>query len=205
MATAMAAVMPRIAAVLTPPCGITAIEASSKTVAQGSSTPKWACNLRLMWMKESSAWGTRIMHPCWIATIGAHVAFGDVYMHFRCSAPRNTGMCRVTKANPKPGKVRSFPSAAANHDKPQDSPIRVLRRMALAYGTHGRPLVYQYADPQTGQDRLVYFRAVDTSALNPARQRRHRRQNSSELRQLHRENQTVAVTSLFPSPNNIAV
>ena len=42
-------------------------------------------------------------------------------------------------------------------------------RLALAYATHGAPLPYTYTNPDEVRDRLVYFRAVDTSALPPLR------------------------------------
>jgi len=47
-----------------------------------------------------------------------------------------------------------------------DSRVKVLRRLALAYATHGTPLPYIWNN--IGADLpLVYFRAVDTSTLTP--------------------------------------
>jgi hypothetical protein len=44
---------------------------------------------------------------------------------------------------------------------------QVVRRLALAYGTHGKPLPYTYTGIPSGTYPLIYFRAVDTSTLPP--------------------------------------
>jgi hypothetical protein len=45
--------------------------------------------------------------------------------------------------------------------------LQVIRRLALAYGTHGAPLPYTYNGIPAGTYPLIYFRAVDTSKLAP--------------------------------------
>jgi hypothetical protein len=47
-----------------------------------------------------------------------------------------------------------------------DTRVQTLRRLALAYGTHGTPLHYSYQNLGTTFP-LVYFRAVDSSTLAP--------------------------------------
>lgn len=42
-----------------------------------------------------------------------------------------------------------------------------MRRLSLAYATHGAPLTYQIANKDVLADKLVYVRAVDTSTLKP--------------------------------------
>ena len=40
-----------------------------------------------------------------------------------------------------------------------------MRRLNLAYATHGKPLVYELTNKSELADKLVYFRGVDTSTL----------------------------------------
>ena len=47
-----------------------------------------------------------------------------------------------------------------------DTRVKTLRRLALAYGTHGTPLHYTWQNLGTNFP-LVYFRGVDTSTLPP--------------------------------------
>jgi len=47
-----------------------------------------------------------------------------------------------------------------------DTRVKALRRLALAYATHGTPLHYTWTSVGTGLP-LSYFRAVDTSSLAP--------------------------------------
>lgn len=42
-----------------------------------------------------------------------------------------------------------------------------MRRLSLAYATHGAPLTYQISNKDELADKLVYVRAVDTSTLEP--------------------------------------
>jgi hypothetical protein len=48
-----------------------------------------------------------------------------------------------------------------------DTRVKLFRRLALAYATHGKPLPYVYLNPAEVANQLVYFRAVDTSTLPP--------------------------------------
>ncbi len=45
--------------------------------------------------------------------------------------------------------------------------LKIFRRLALAYATHGRPLPYVILDPEATRYHKVYVRAVDTLALPP--------------------------------------
>ncbi|WP_081398166.1 discoidin domain-containing protein [Paenibacillus odorifer] len=49
----------------------------------------------------------------------------------------------------------------------EDSRVSIMRRLSLAYATHGAPLTYQIANKDVLADKLVYVRAVDTSTLKP--------------------------------------
>jgi len=48
-----------------------------------------------------------------------------------------------------------------------DSRLKVYRRLALAYATHGSPLPYTVLNRSDLTYKMVYFRAVDTSTLPP--------------------------------------
>jgi hypothetical protein len=49
----------------------------------------------------------------------------------------------------------------------QDSRVNIMRRLSLAYATHGKPLPYSVLNPEETKDKMVYVRAVDTSTLKP--------------------------------------
>ncbi|WP_410513699.1 discoidin domain-containing protein [Paenibacillus sp. BR2-3] len=49
----------------------------------------------------------------------------------------------------------------------EDSRVSIMRRLSLAYATHGAPLTYQISNKDALADKLVYVRAVDTSKLAP--------------------------------------
>ncbi|UQZ35054.1 hypothetical protein C2I18_16915 [Paenibacillus sp. PK3_47] len=49
----------------------------------------------------------------------------------------------------------------------EDSRVSIMRRLSLAYATHGAPLGYQITNKDALADKLVYVRAVDTSTLEP--------------------------------------
>lgn len=51
--------------------------------------------------------------------------------------------------------------------KNEDSRVSIMRRLSLAYATHGAPLTYQITNKDELADKLVYVRAVDTSTLEP--------------------------------------
>lgn len=48
-----------------------------------------------------------------------------------------------------------------------DSRVDIMRRLTLAYATHGKPLSYKIMNTGETANKLVYVRAVDTSALEP--------------------------------------
>ncbi|MDT3427150.1 hypothetical protein J2Z22_002686 [Paenibacillus forsythiae] len=49
----------------------------------------------------------------------------------------------------------------------EDSRVSIMRRLSLAYATHGAPLTYRLLNKSALADKLVYVRAVDTSKLAP--------------------------------------
>ncbi|MBW4084434.1 discoidin domain-containing protein [Paenibacillus sp. S150] len=49
----------------------------------------------------------------------------------------------------------------------EDSRVSIMRRLDLAYATHGAPLSYEITNKDALADKLVYVRAVDTSTLEP--------------------------------------
>lgn len=49
----------------------------------------------------------------------------------------------------------------------QESRVRIMRRLNLAYATHGAPLSYEVRNREALANKLVYIRAVDTSSLSP--------------------------------------
>jgi hypothetical protein len=49
----------------------------------------------------------------------------------------------------------------------QETRLKTFRRIALAYATHGAPLSYEYINKGDISNKKVYFRAVDTSQLEP--------------------------------------
>ncbi|WP_151733154.1 discoidin domain-containing protein [Paenibacillus tengchongensis] len=49
----------------------------------------------------------------------------------------------------------------------EDSRVSIMRRLSLAYATHGTPLSYEVANKNDLADKQVYVRAVDTSTLEP--------------------------------------
>ncbi len=51
--------------------------------------------------------------------------------------------------------------------KGEDSRVSIMRRLDLAYATHGAPLSYEITNKDALADKLVYVRAVDTSTLEP--------------------------------------
>ncbi|MBV9848653.1 MAG: hypothetical protein JO250_03090 [Armatimonadetes bacterium] len=93
----------------------------------------------------------------------AHIGFCDRFVAFALMGndpPFNflTG----DYARPDTWAGRPFPDAPAD-----DNRVKIFRRYALAYATHGRPLPYVYRNPAQAANRIVLFRPVDTSALPP--------------------------------------
>ena len=97
----------------------------------------------------------------------AHVGFCDLFLHFTTFGPDDVRLLGGKTYEPETWVSNQFAKTGPNHDQPQDSPLSVLRRMTLAYATHGRPLPYEFVQRDEVENRLVYFRAVDTSSLAP--------------------------------------
>jgi hypothetical protein len=91
----------------------------------------------------------------------AHIGFADMFVQHAAFFPDfslfKTGF---NLENHNPAKTEIY------YNQPdQDSRVGVTRRLNLAYATHGKPLTYQLLNKTELADKLVYFRAVDTSKL----------------------------------------
>ncbi|MFM9276433.1 discoidin domain-containing protein [Paenibacillus jiagnxiensis] len=62
--------------------------------------------------------------------------------------------------NPANTQIHEFSSGL-------DSRVDIMRRLSLAYATHGKPLTYEVLNKSETADKMVYVRAVDTSTLDP--------------------------------------
>jgi len=99
----------------------------------------------------------------------AHVGFCDVILNF-ATFPFGDVEFRTIEGDqydPSTWVAADFVPKEEYREFSQDSRVKAFRRLALAYATHGAPLPYTYTDPDEVRDRLIYFRAVDTSALPP--------------------------------------
>lgn len=94
-----------------------------------------------------------------------HIGFADRFIAFSAWGYDGFKWLDGDRDNPETWKARPFPQTALN----QESRVKIFRRLALAYATHGRPLPYRYANPDLVKDKLVYFRAVNTATLAPLR------------------------------------
>lgn len=97
----------------------------------------------------------RIMrsHIGYVDILVQHAAFYKDYALFETGFDLN-------HHNPATTKVHTFPNG-------QDSRVDVMRRLNLAYATHGSPLTYRVLNKSETADKMVYVRAVDTSTLIP--------------------------------------
>ena len=113
---------------------------------------------------DDRGWGITQLHASiFDRDIRAHIGFCDRFVAFSLMGndpPFNFLMGDY--AQPDTWAGRPFPDAPADDDR-----VKIFRRYALAYATHGRPLPYSYRNPGQVADQLVYFRAVDTSSLPP--------------------------------------
>lgn len=82
-----------------------------------------------------------------------HAAFYKDYSLFK------TGF-DLSQHNPVQMEAYSFQSGG-------DTRVDIMRRLTLAYATHGKPLSFQVLNTEQTADKLVYVRAVDTSSLAP--------------------------------------
>jgi hypothetical protein len=62
-------------------------------------------------------------------------------------------------------KSADHAEAWINTSDPSETRLKVFRRLALAYSTHGKPLPYVYDNQSELAGKKAYFRAVDTSSL----------------------------------------
>jgi hypothetical protein len=93
----------------------------------------------------------------------AHIGYADMFTHHAAFYPDyslfETGF-NLNNHNPATTRIYGNPSET-------DSRAGIMRRLNLAYATHGKPLVYRITNADDLYDKLVYFRGVDTSSLNP--------------------------------------
>lgn len=94
----------------------------------------------------------------------AHVGFADYFTQhaafFQDYSLFKTDFSSMKTHNP--AKTEIF-----YHDEGQDSRVKTMRRIALAYATHGKPLSYTLNNRESLKGKKVYVRAVDTSTLKP--------------------------------------
>jgi hypothetical protein len=99
----------------------------------------------------------------------AHIGFCDIFLNF-ATFPFGDIEFRTIEGDqyqPETWVAAEFEPKEEFRQHAQDSRVKVFRRLALAYATHGKPLPYVYPDEGQVQDQLVYFRGVDTSTLPP--------------------------------------
>ncbi|UKS29222.1 discoidin domain-containing protein [Paenibacillus sp. HWE-109] len=93
----------------------------------------------------------------------AHIGFADMFMQHAAFYPQYALFepnIDLNGQNPAEMKIhKNLPDT--------DSRVSVMRRLNLAYATHGRPLTYEITNKTELSDKLVYFRGVDTSSLAP--------------------------------------
>jgi len=94
----------------------------------------------------------------------AHLAFADRILNFATFGEQDPpyAMLDGSRKDPSTWKAHPFPKAPDS-----DTKLKIFRRLACAYATHGKPLAYTYLNEDDVQNQLVYFRAVDTSFLPP--------------------------------------
>ncbi len=89
-----------------------------------------------------------------------HIAFCDRFIAHALWEDAPFSFLTGDRFKPETWKARGVGSDA-------DTRVKLFRRLALAYATHGRPLPYTYLNAAAVANQLVYFRAVDTSSLAP--------------------------------------
>lgn len=70
-----------------------------------------------------------------------------------------------TDINWKTHRYEDTQAVPAKSGEGGETRLKTFRRLAAAYATHGRPLVYEVLNAATLSGKKAYFRAVDTSAL----------------------------------------
>ncbi|NHN29925.1 hypothetical protein G9U52_08760 [Paenibacillus sp. S3N08] len=95
--------------------------------------------------------------------VRAHIGSADMFTHHAAFYPGyslfETGY-NLNNHNPSTTRIYGNSSETATR-------AGIMRRLNLTYATHGKPLVYQVTNAGELQDKLVYFRGVDTSSLEP--------------------------------------
>ncbi len=94
----------------------------------------------------------------------AHIGFADRILNFSTFGEQDApfAMLDGSRTDSSTWKAHLFSKATTS-----DSKLKIFRRLACAYATHGKPLPYTYVNSDDIDNQLVYFRAVDTSFLPP--------------------------------------
>lgn len=94
----------------------------------------------------------------------AHIGYADMFVQ-HAAFFYNFSLFQFKNVNLKthdPAKTEIYYTKEG-----EDSRVRIMRRLSLAYATHGAPLTYNLLNKSALADKLVYVRAVDTSKLAP--------------------------------------
>ncbi|GAB2671564.1 hypothetical protein ACFQWB_13435 [Paenibacillus thermoaerophilus] len=92
----------------------------------------------------------------------AHVGYADVLIQHQALMKDYALFDAGKEAEEHPERLAVHPF---EHER--DNRVRIFRRIAAAYATHGSPLPYVHLNRQAVENRKLYVRAVDTSALPP--------------------------------------
>jgi hypothetical protein len=91
----------------------------------------------------------------------AHIGYADMFMQHAAFYPEYALFEPGIDLNTQnPAQMQIHKNSLEN-----DTRVGVMRRLNLAYATHGKPLVYEVTNKPVLSDKLVYFRGVDTSTL----------------------------------------
>jgi hypothetical protein len=93
----------------------------------------------------------------------AHIGYADIFVqHAAFFKDFSLFKYGFNLEDHDPARTEVFYTSPA-----EDSRVSIMRRLSLAYATHGKPLTYQISNKAALADKLVYVRAVDTSAIAP--------------------------------------
>ncbi|HON07456.1 MAG TPA: hypothetical protein PLW02_05070 [Verrucomicrobiota bacterium] len=90
----------------------------------------------------------------------AHISWADYFTVFSLWEDKPFTFLTGDENKPETWQARPVGQDA-------DTRVKIFRRLALAYSTHGKPLAYTFQNPDEVRYQLVYFRGVDTSTLQP--------------------------------------
>src|SRR6185437_6865841 len=102
----------------------------------------------------------------------AHLAFCDYFCDYAATGD-DDGFSMFVNGYPDgswtkdPASLRAHITPPLPNGAPEDTRLKIFRRYALAYCTHGAPLPYTFTKPGQVADQLVYFRAVNTAGMEP--------------------------------------